>query len=282
VAARLDAKAAAAACVKVAAVLGDAITKATDPWALEALAKGLSAVAGGLGPKDAAAACANAAEALTQAIARSTEPLELTELANGLSAVAAHLDPTKAAADCDKAATALLHAISMPTKPHLLVLLAESLSSVSARLPPTTAVKDLTEAIGTTSDPPALAALAKGLLGVAGRLDAEARAAACNKAAAILNQVWSTGPYALEAVAKSRSAVRGSPLDSLSTPQLVELLKGPLCIGEARRIVLASLGDKYKRSFADEWDFLRFNDKEKLDLDITTPPKRPPTGAASP
>jgi hypothetical protein len=56
----------------------------------------------------------------------------------------------------------------------------------------------------------------------------------------------------------------------------------PACIGEARRVVLDHLGNRYKRHFADVWEFVRFAREKNLDLDFTSPPKRPewPTRAA--
>jgi hypothetical protein len=61
----------------------------------------------------------------------------------------------------------------------------------------------------------------------------------------------------------------------LTTQQLVELLKHPVCVGAAQRIVLDHLGNRYHRTFADQWEFVRFAEEQKLDLDITSPPQRP-------
>lgn len=62
------------------------------------------------------------------------------------------------------------------------------------------------------------------------------------------------------------------PLPSgLPTPQLVELLKSPLCVNQARRGVLDQLGSRYDRQFDDQWDFVRFAEEKKLGLDFTSP-----------
>jgi hypothetical protein len=61
----------------------------------------------------------------------------------------------------------------------------------------------------------------------------------------------------------------------LSSQQLVELLKMPTCIGKARRLVLDHLGNRYHRTFADVWEFVRYAEEHKLDLDLTSPPRRP-------
>jgi hypothetical protein len=66
------------------------------------------------------------------------------------------------------------------------------------------------------------------------------------------------------------------PLPSrLSTQQLVELLKHPLFVNEARRIVLDQLGRRYGRRFADIWEFVTWAQEHELNLDLTTPPQRP-------
>ena len=44
----------------------------------------------------------------------------------------------------------------------------------------------------------------------------------------------------------------------LTDQQLVELLKHPLCVGEARRVVLTQFENRYLRPFADQWEFVAF------------------------
>src|SRR5262249_13024993 len=65
------------------------------------------------------------------------------------------------------------------------------------------------------------------------------------------------------------------PSCRLSTQQLVELLKMPTCIEPTRRILLDQLGNRYRRTFADVWQFVRFAREQDLGLDFTTPPQRP-------
>jgi hypothetical protein len=60
-----------------------------------------------------------------------------------------------------------------------------------------------------------------------------------------------------------------------STQELVELLKHPLCVDRARRVVLEQLERRYRRTFADHWEFVRFAQQQGLGLDFTTPPRRP-------
>jgi hypothetical protein len=61
----------------------------------------------------------------------------------------------------------------------------------------------------------------------------------------------------------------------LATQELVDLLKMPTCFGEARRVVLDHLGNRYGRRFVNHWAFVRYAQEQGLNLDFTTPPKRP-------
>jgi hypothetical protein len=61
----------------------------------------------------------------------------------------------------------------------------------------------------------------------------------------------------------------------LATQDLVELLKMPTCFGEARRVILHHLSNRYGRRFANHWTFVRFAREQGLGLDFTTPPIRP-------
>jgi hypothetical protein len=60
----------------------------------------------------------------------------------------------------------------------------------------------------------------------------------------------------------------------LTTQDLVELLKMPTCFGEVRKVVLKHLGNRYGRTFANHWEFVRFAQGQHLDLDLLSPPKR--------
>jgi hypothetical protein len=54
----------------------------------------------------------------------------------------------------------------------------------------------------------------------------------------------------------------------------VELLKQPTCIGEARRVILDHLGNRYGRRFRDHWAFVHYAQEHLPDLDLTSPPQR--------
>jgi hypothetical protein len=68
----------------------------------------------------------------------------------------------------------------------------------------------------------------------------------------------------------------GEPLPRRLSPQdQVELLKISTCVREVRGVILDRLGNRYGRRFKTHWDFVRFAQERGLDLDLTTPPKRP-------
>ncbi len=67
----------------------------------------------------------------------------------------------------------------------------------------------------------------------------------------------------------------GEPLPvRISTQELVDILKIPLCVGAARRVVLDQLEQRYQRKFANHWEFVRFAQDQKLSLDLASPPRR--------
>ena len=107
---------------KASAALIAAIEKTTDPYALGALAEGLTAVPGKLEPADAQKASA----ALVAAIEKTTDPDALGALADGLKAGLGKLEP----ADAQKASAALVAAIEKTTDPNALRTLADGLKAV--------------------------------------------------------------------------------------------------------------------------------------------------------
>jgi hypothetical protein len=78
----------------------------------------------------------------------------------------------------------------------------------------------------------------------------------------------------LSATVLLQPALEPPPLP-LPAQTLVDLLKQPFCVGEARRLVLGQLARHYQRPFADQWDFVRFAQEQELPLDLLTPPQRP-------
>jgi hypothetical protein len=106
------------------------------------------------------------------------------------------------------------------------------------------------------------------LLTNAGRPELNVRATAASAAIGLCSINRLGAAQALETA--------GKPLPChLSTQDLVELLKMPTCRGKDRQIVLRHLGNRYGRTFANHWEFVRFAKEQQLDLEFTTPPKRP-------
>ena len=134
----------------------------------------------------------------------------------------------------------------------------------------------LTQAMQDTKDPSALRSLAQGLSAILSAVPpAEIPSRSATAASAV---AFPTGTgHPLTALALLIPAAEPLPC-RLSTQQLVELLKMPTCVGEARRVVLDHLGNRYQRPFADPWEFVRFAKEQRLDLDFTSPPQRPEAG----
>jgi hypothetical protein len=216
-----------------------------------------------------------AAATLTQAIKDTKDQRALLALAQGLSAVTARMEPKEAAAAVAPVAATLTQAIKDTKDPNLLSVLARGLSAVAARMEPKGAAD----------------AIAQGAAGffrvMADRTDPSSLRTYAPELAALL----STGPP--PEISRRAASVTGAGTDHpitalplllaaaeplpcrLSTQRLVELLKYPSCVGEARRVVLDSLGHRYQRRFADLWQFVDYAQKHLPDIDLTSPPKRP-------
>jgi tRNA A-37 threonylcarbamoyl transferase component Bud32 len=275
VAARLEPDEAAHVCGKAADTLTRAMSKITNADELRNLADGLSAVAVWVEPREAARASGKAAEALSQAMARANDADVLCYLAGALSAQAGRMDPQDAARVSAIAAEALSQAMSKTYGPRGLRQLALCLSAAAARLERADAARVSAAAAATLmramtkADADALPSLSEGLSAVLGP-DRRQRALAVATATVRLQD----GQGLLTTLCVLRPVVE--PLPRLfSDQELVDLLKHPLCVNEARRVVLDHLGTRYKRTFADQWEFVRFAEEQKLGLDLTTPPKRP-------
>jgi tRNA A-37 threonylcarbamoyl transferase component Bud32 len=279
--ARLDARGAAVMSARAASVLLQAMKDTKDSGTLYSLAQGLSAVAARLDAEGAAIATGQAAARLLQAMRDTGDPGTLTRLGQGLSAVAHYLDAKGAA----RAAAALLRAMRDTKDPNALLQLAASLRAVAARLDAKEAAAVNAQAAATLLQfvqdpttqsripPPALAALFSTVLPLENPIPFARTASAVTSLAGTAHPLISLA-YVVPAP---------EPLPCrLSTQELVELLKLPTCIGEAPRIVLDQLGNRYRRTFADPWQFIRFAQDQHLELDFTTAPQRPePAGAAT-
>jgi hypothetical protein len=313
VAARLEPEGEAAwHCAQAASALTLTMTKTkTNLHELKYLAQGVAAVAGRLSPEEAARHCAQAARALTQAMPKVIDVINLRDLrylaealaavaarleaeeaaqaaraltlamteatpttqgslAQCLAAVGARLEPEEAARHCAQAARTLTQEITSTTDPSAMKSLAKGLAAVTCRLEPKQAVKILSQAMTKTTEPSALNSLAQGL---AATLTEGARTLPV-RTAGLVGGVAASDRQLLLAPDVLVLAVEPPPC-RLSTQQLVDLLKHPFCVGQARRAVLEQLENRYRRPFTDHWEFVRFATEQRLGLDFTTPPQRP-------
>ena len=256
---------------EAAAKLTQAMAGTSNPRGLWLLAQGLSALAVRLEPGDAAEAAAK----LTQAMASTSDPNGLWLLAQGLSALAARLEPGDAA----EAAAKLTQAMASTSDPVALMSMAKGLSALAARLKPEQAARLSAEAAAAFTQAKAMnrvtvtgdildqAPVLAAMLGDdrrAERVQAVAATAGCLHAC----------PGPTGALALLLPAAQPFPR-RLSDQELVDLLKLPFFVGDARRAVLDHLGCRYGRAFADQWDFVRFAEERKLGLDFNRPPSRP-------
>jgi hypothetical protein len=163
------------------------------------------------------------------------------------------------------------------TEPFALGPLAQGLAAVAARLEPAegervcaAAAATLAQAVTKAADPFTRKQLAQGIS------DLLTMGPSARRARAVVAAVAgpSDGRDLPATLALLRLAAEPPPC-RLSTPQLVELLKHPLFVGEAQRVVLDQLGNRYYRTFADQWEFVRFAGEHLPDVDLDSPPKRP-------
>jgi hypothetical protein len=202
-------------------------------------------------------------------MSKATNPSALASLSRGLSAVSGRLD----AAGAGKAADALAAAMSKTNDPWALSSLSAGLTAVSGRLDAGEAARHagkaadaLVAAMSKTNNPNALAPLSTSLIKVLTREDT-----AQSALIATVGAMAGPGPLAFPALLQP--ALRPLP-PPLPAQDLVNLLKNPFCVGDARRLVLDQLQRHHGRPFADQWDFVRFARERKLDLDLTSPPRR--------
>jgi serine/threonine protein kinase len=282
VAGRMKPAAAAQICVQAARILNDALSKEMDAEARDKLADGLATVAGRMEPSEAARVCAQAARSLNDALSREKEAKARWNLATGLIALSYRLKP----ADADR----------------LLVTAASTLSKVSSEeeREPIYATEQIISAILTVSDGPLATRALSRLAGlVAGSPDANYSPPALEepetrtRCEALEWTLTNESPAeirrqaVMQATAVAMTAGNFLPCLSLlpaafeplpcrfPTQELVDLLKMPTCVGQVRRVILTQLSNRYGRRFDSHWDFVRYAQGHELNLDFTTPPRRP-------
>jgi tRNA A-37 threonylcarbamoyl transferase component Bud32 len=257
-----------------AALILQTMGKTTNPQTLSYWADGLSALSPRLEAQEAAAVNAQAAALFFQVMRKRNDYPTWLSASQGLAGLAPYLEGK----DAREAAALLLQPVG--TNFAVANGMNEPLADTLRVLAPHLEAKDaaagatvLLQAMSKTKNANALAPLGHAVVAVSSYADPAERR---RRLAFVVASAHSSeaGCPGLLSCALQLPALEPLP-SRLSTPQLVELLKHPVCVGDARRIVLDHLGNRYKRTFADQWEFVRFAEEKKLDLDFATPPKRP-------
>jgi hypothetical protein len=236
----------------------------------------MAAAVGRMGPGEAAPAAAQAARTLTEMLEKETRAGNHPELVENLVAVAERLSPEEASQIYRLALRRLLQTARAPNDPwgndagtyralsnlfsrlndaDVAPLIRELAHRLCSR-------RDANETVLGEAD-----ASLDALLSASSPLEARRRTVTAATA-------WGlSAATPLHALAALPAAAEPPPC-RLSTQDLVELLKMPTCWGKARRVVLKHLGNRYGRTFANHWQFVRFARERQFDLDFTTPPRR--------
>jgi hypothetical protein len=283
---------AARVCSAAASQLSRAVAKATNPAEAPALAQGLSVVAVRLRQKEMEDACAPAADALAQAMTRTSNPQALLAFAQALWLLEPRLGPGRADNAYRRAAAALAEATG---DDRMLPQFGYGVAAVTCRLEPGDAstacgrvAAALTYAMAKDATP--AQAIANGSFGDLFSMVQKEHGKSLSSVLARQPPGSSTRRLACAA---GLAAELGGPTPCLTAPvlaqfayeplpatlpvqTLVDLLKDPLCVGEARRLVLEQCEQRYGRPFADQWDFVRYAEQQNLGLDFVGPSRPVP------
>jgi tRNA A-37 threonylcarbamoyl transferase component Bud32 len=263
-------------------VLSQALAQETDSWTRNQLAAILAAVAGRLEPAEAVRVCARTAHLLHKALAQEKDDAARGQLIEALLAVAWRLEPaevarirTELARSCLQVQDQSPDTNNIARMSNFIQLLdgSEALHAVGVLARRIVSDPDLLyyraeyKGMGplvTVFDPDAL----QRFLIDSTHSQVQRRVVALSTAIGISAQRLALSLSVLPAAAEPLSC-------RLTTQDLVDLLKMPTCVREVRRIILEHLSNRYGRRFETHWDFVRFAQEQELNLDFTTPPKRP-------
>jgi hypothetical protein len=246
-------------------LLADALAKDTAPYARAELARAVGLVAARLEPVELPAM----ARWLADTLIKETAPEARYHLAGALRAVTARLEPAEVAVLAQRQADALAKETDLSAR----LQQARALGSVAAQLEPAEVVR-LADALAKEQYPSAQVAVVEALTAAAARSDPGEAAARSLLVARAITSGLSPSPHPGNA-ATLLQAVQPLPC-RFTTQQLVALLKMPTCIGKARTVLLEQLSNRYRRPFADVWEFVEWAQQHEPGLDFTSPPKRNP------
>ena len=275
VAANLDPGDAVATARKLAASLGHN----TDAYARRRVAVAVSGVVWGRDAAEAERVCAPAAKTLADALEHETNAGNRQRLAEALSSTVSRLDATEAARVCRKSMRILLAAREATFRKGEALPEYDSLDGILTYVEPGIGhviARELTRAY--------CAWRRRHLCPIFGGLDdtSDYLISIMSDTSPARKPEWTvrmalamaTAPGPGGALLAATIAAEPYPC-RLTTQELVELLKMPTCCGEYSSAVLDQLGNIHGRRFASRGEFIRFARDTGLDLDLTTPPKRP-------
>jgi serine/threonine protein kinase len=260
---------------KAASLLTQALEKEMEAQNRLSLAEGLAAVAERMEPAEAAHMLGLAARLLTQALKKKTDAFDLGWLAKALAALAERMNPAEASKTCLPLVQNLLlkaetgkaewggKAVLRSWERLIRALDAETAALYSTKLARCVCSGDLgldtTHGYASESLDPLLTSSDRVLM--------------VGRAAAPATAIGLAVPVPLAAFPLLAAASKPLPC-RLSTQDLVDLLRMPTCFGDDRKVILKHLGNRYRRTFANHWEFVSYAKEQGLELDFTTPPKR--------
>jgi len=273
-----------------ARILADALTRpGTKVVRRRSLSEALATVAVHLPPVEAA----KAARALVTAWSREPDYGVSQSLAKSLPSIANQIDPAKAVTVGRQAAHEASDALEGQEPTGALSSLGEVLGAMVGRMEPAEAKRFCGESIRSASSKQSC--LYNFIVKPCSQIDpVTAKAVAWELARQVcsdndpdsnqLNEILTDVGRVRPTLQPSDGTTEGRKPPTKALPcrltaqELVELLKMPTCFAHARRVVLDHLGNVYGRRFTNDWDFVRFAREKGLDVDLTTPPRRPNRG----
>jgi hypothetical protein len=226
-------------------------------------AEGLAILAAGLGGGEAQGLAGSAVAAFVRTTDEPPTDLRLLErLAEELTALAGRLKPEEARPAAQALAKRTLgngNAAQLRVDVSMLAALAGQLEAAEAQRLVSPVARDLAERMGRNPDPNV--ELAQALAAIARWLEPETAAVT-----------------ARTLLRKSDSSPLDGALAAVATriddQELVDILKGPLCVGQARAAILSELGRRAGRPFPTVWDFVDWARTHEPGLDLQSPPRR--------
>jgi hypothetical protein len=283
--------------------LAATLERETEPRARVSLAQALSSAAARMNVEQASEICASVARALVAKLGRDSSAEDIRSLADALFSVTYWVEPMEASQLCDHVVRLALETRTRGERDRRTRTdLDETVFTLLPRLTHERATElamlmfaepDLNDSLDTATSTITGSITGTGSMAVGIGSQVRRSTPQVNGLSAALTEASSAevvrriptmtmatipgvpGPPVSPAmIAAVRIASEPFPC-RLSTQELVELLKMPTCFGPARRVVLDHLGNRYGQRFINHWAFVRYAKEHDLDLDFTTPPKRP-------